>query len=311
MLFRSLASSDEFPLFDTFALPASGVGARMKPFAQLAAEGDYRPEWLWLALDGDRPAARAAFWGPADAAHPMSVDFFDFDDVDTGAALLRAAYEALVPAGYHHPLGNERPDYHLFLPADWRERPDALRDARQRMDAAEKAGLHFHVERLNLRWEAEYGLPARTGRLTLEPVTDDEVLLDLLAEIITGSLDAWDQESLTKMSLREAANEALTGIAGMPGGRDRWRLGYNEAGELVGMVMPTKNVHFATHGYIGVAGPHRGRGYAYDLLVESMHRFAEEGEQVITDNTDVGNHPMAATFDRAGFRIAGRRVIFK
>ncbi|MGW4472429.1 GNAT family N-acetyltransferase [Nonomuraea sp. NPDC004354] len=308
--FRALTDEREFPLFDRVTrLPDSGVGRRSRTFAELAADGEYRPAWVWIAQRGDEVVARAAFWGPADAEHPWALDFFDFDTVETGAALLRAAYAALVPPGYHSPLGR-RPEYHLFLPADWRERPDARADADARAKAAELAGLDFHVERLNLTWKREDGLPSRPARLTFSPVTDDEVLLDLLANVLIGSLDAWDSRELLTRTPREVAAETMTLLADMPGGRGRWRLAHDASGALVGMVMPTRNAKSATVGYIGVDHRHRGNGYAFDLLAEAMHLFAEEGETEINDNTDAGNAPMAAVFERAGYRVSGRRMLF-
>ncbi|MFD1940288.1 GNAT family N-acetyltransferase [Nonomuraea mangrovi] len=310
LVFRALADEREFPLFDRITtLPTSGVGERSRTFADLAADGDYRPAWVWIALRGDEIVGRASFWGPPDAEHPWALDFFDFDTVETGAALLEAAYAALVTPGYHSPIGR-RPEYNLFLPADWRERPDAKADADARIKAAETAGLDFHVERLNLRWEREYGLPPRSTRLTFSPVTDDQILLGLLAEIVTGSLDAWDRRELHTRTPRDVAAETVAMVADMPGGRHRWRLGHDASGELVGVVMPTRNPRSATIGYIGVDRRHRGHGYAYDLLAEAMHIFAEEGEPSISDSTDVGNAPMAAVFDRIGYRVVGRRMLF-
>ncbi|GAA2368860.1 GNAT family N-acetyltransferase [Nonomuraea africana] len=308
-VFRALADESEFALFDSITtLPTSGVGQRMRPFRELAAEGEYRPEWVWIAQRGERVVARAAFSAPHRAEHPWGLDYFDFDTVENGAALLKAAYAALVTPDYHSPIG-PRPEYNLLLPADWRERPDAFAEANARIQAAEKAGLTFHVERLNLRWIPEYGLPSRSTRLTFTPVTDEQVLLDLMVHIVTGSLDAGDQADLRSMSPKEVAAHLMAMVGGMPGGRDRWRLAYNAAGELVGMVMPTRNDRSATTGYIGVDHRHRGHGYAYDLLAEAMHIFAEEGEPLIIDNTDVGNHPMAATFERIGYEVTGRRIV--
>ncbi|MER5627265.1 GNAT family N-acetyltransferase [Streptosporangium sp. NPDC002544] len=308
LLFRPL-DADEFDLFHRYgALPASGVGARNLPFDKL----DYRSGWVWVALRGDEVVARAGFWGPPGSEHPFSLDWFDPgfgpDRVEVGAALLRAAYAALVTPGYATPSGT-RPDYHLFLPADWRERPDALADASDRIAAAERAGLRQSVERLNLRWSPEYGLPPRPARLTFAPVDDDEVMLDLLARVTEGSLDDWDRRHLAERGARATAEQTVTDVADMPGGRGRWRLARDASGELVGIVMPTRNSRSATIGYLGVDPAHRGHGYADDLAIEALHIFSAEGEPEVNDNTDVGNKPMAASFARIGYRITGRRLI--
>lgn len=304
LLFRPLEAG-EFELFHRYGpLPASGVGARTLPFDEL----DYRPGWVWVALRGDEVVVRAGFWGPRSAERPFSLDWFDPglgpDRIEVGAALLRAAYAALVPPGQA-----TRPDYHLFLPGDWHERPDAVADATDRIRAAEQAGLRRSVERLNLRWLPEYGLPPRSTRLTFTPADDDEPVVALLARVVEGSLDAWDRRTLAEKGARETARETLDGLAGMAGGRGRWRLAHDDSGNLVGIVMPTRNDASATLGYVGVDPAHRGQGYADDLVAEALHIFTAEGEPWVNDNTDVGNTPMAASFARLGYRITGRRMI--
>ncbi|MFF5209501.1 GNAT family N-acetyltransferase [Streptosporangium sp. NPDC000396] len=308
LLFRPL-EADEFDLFHSYGpLPASGVGARNLPFEELG----YRHDWVWVALRDGEVVARAAFWGPPGHEHPFSLDWFDLgvgpDRIEVGAALLRAAYAELVTPEYATPSG-ERPDYHLFLPSDWRERPDALADATDRIEAAEKAGLRRFVERLNLRWIPEYGLPPRSTRLTFTPAADDAPVLEVLAGLFTDSLDAYARRDLDQHGLRRAAEVILEEIADFPGGRDRWRLAHDRAGKVVGVVMPTRNSRFATIGYMGVLPEHRGNGYADDLVAEALHIFAAEGEPEVRDNTDVGNAPMAASFARIGYRITGRRMI--
>ncbi|MFJ2032470.1 GNAT family N-acetyltransferase [Streptosporangium sp. NPDC087985] len=308
LLFRPLGA-DEFHLFHRYGpLPASGVGARLLPFEELG----YRPDWVWVALRGEEVLARAAFWSPPGSEHPFHLDWFDpgtgSDRIEVGAALLRAAYAAIVTPDYSSPVG-PRPDFHLFLPADWHDRPDAVADVADRVEAAERAGLRPSAERLNLRWIPEYGLPPRSTRLTFTPADDDEAVIEVLTGIVEGSLDAWDRRHLAEIGPRKTAEATLEEVASFPGGRHRWRLAHDAAGDVVGIVMPTRNASCATIGYVGVVPGHRGHGYADDLAVEALHIFTAEGEPEVKDNTDVGNTPMAASFARIGYRVTGRRLI--
>lgn len=59
----------------------------------------------------------------------------------------------------------------------------------------------------------------------------------------------------------------------------------------------------------GLAPEAWGHGYAYDLLAEGTHILVEQGAEVITAGTDLTNTPMAATFARAGYPVAQRRLI--
>jgi hypothetical protein len=76
------------------------------------AAGRRRPEWLWLALRGDRVVARAGWWSRAGDRHPLVMDIFDIDGgTDDGVQLLKTALAAVVPADA------TPPEYSRFLPA--------------------------------------------------------------------------------------------------------------------------------------------------------------------------------------------------
>jgi hypothetical protein len=317
-IYRPLADASEFGLFTSFPEPTSGVGARSRTFAEYVADGDYRPEHVWIAERDGTVVARAAFWTPPGSPVPESVDFFDFgpgpDGVETGAALLRAAYRVIAPPGYsspRHPVGGQ-PDYHLFLPADWRERPDSRRDAEARIAAAELAGLKQFVERLNLRWTPDCGLPDRPGRLRFEPAADRyEELVTTIMRVNESTLDTHVRRDMARAGARGAVEAMLTEAQSAPGavGADWWRLAYVKDGDLVGFVLPARSP-FATLYYLGVVPEHRGHHYSDDLVIEALHIFSAAGEPMAYDNTDVENAPMATSFARVGYHVVGRRIIF-
>src|SRR5216683_6576765 len=68
------------------------------------------------------------------------------------AALLTAAHQAYARAGADRP-----PDYHIFLPADWQDRQDAIAEAGWRREAARQAGLTVALERLGFEWTPDAG----------------------------------------------------------------------------------------------------------------------------------------------------------
>jgi hypothetical protein len=319
LIYRPLADSSEFALFTSFPEPTSGVGARSRTFAEYVADGDYLPERVWIAERDGAVVARAAFWTPPGSAVPDSVDYFDFgpgpEGVEIGATLLRAAYPVMAPPGYsspRHPVGG-RPDYHLFLPADWRERPDARRDAEARIAAAELAGLNRLVERLNLRWTPDCGLPDRPGRLRFEPAGGRyEDLVTTIMRVNESTLDVHVRSDIDRLGARAAVEEMLAEAQAAPGaaGREWWRLAYLAGtDDLVGFVLPAR-APFATLYYLGVVPEQRGHHYSDDLVIEALHIFTAAGELTAYDNTDVGNVPMAASFARVGYRVVGRRIIF-
>jgi hypothetical protein len=129
------------------------------------AAGRRRPEWLWLALRGDRVVARAGWWSRAADQRPLWMDIFDIDgDIDDGVRLLKAALPTVVPAGA------TPPQYGRFLPADWRDHQDARQAVEDRMGALEQTGAKLFVERLRLEWRPGTPVAVLSGRLTFRPV---------------------------------------------------------------------------------------------------------------------------------------------
>jgi RimJ/RimL family protein N-acetyltransferase len=270
-----------------------------RDYRAFLAGRQYRPEWTWVAMRGDRVVARAAWWGgPGDEA-PLSLDWFDVAEgsTDAGAALIRAA-----------PFDCE---YCLIAPPGWRELPAVRRAAEARIAAAERAGMRPMVERLHYTWTPADGLPERPGRLRYTEVPDDEAMLDLLRRIHVGTLDAHARRDLARLGADGAAREELAVLNWFPAPRDWWRLASTRSGELVGITVPTRNLTVPVIGLVGVVPEQRGNHYAYDLLVEATNLLVERGADQIVADTDTTNLPMAATFARAGYPVTQERVFLE
>jgi ribosomal protein S18 acetylase RimI-like enzyme len=315
-IYRPLADAGEYPLFLSYPTPTSGVGARSRDFMDYVAAGDYVPGRVWVAERDGAIVARAAFWAPPGESLPWGVDYFDPgtgpDRIEVGAALLRAAYDALVPPDYAVPPHPDsgRPDYHLFLPPDWREHADARRDAEDRIAAAARAGLVPFVERLNLRRTLD-GLPPRSGRLRFVSTAGrHEELVAVMMRVNESTLDAHVRQDMAREGPRAAVERMLTDALDLPGAADRdwWRLAYTPAGDPVGFVLPVCT-SMPTLWYIGVVPEHRGRRYSDDLVTEALHVVSAAGENAMQDSTDIGNALMAASFARCGYTVMGRRII--
>ncbi|ONI73192.1 GNAT family N-acetyltransferase [Actinosynnema sp. ALI-1.44] len=294
LVIRALTQGEEH-LFTGYERPdVVGFAFFGRTYGDFLAKNEYRPEWTWVALRGDRVVARAAWWGGPDDSEPMTLDWFDFDDPEAGEALLRAA-----------PF---RVEYCLALPANWRDDPATSEAARSRIDVAVKAGMKPVVERLRYTWTPADGLPPRPRRLEFREEPDDEAIVSVLAAVQRGSLDAHKVADLRTMTPEQAARSELEDLKWFPGPREWWKLAYTPDGELVGITIPTKNFTGPVVGFIGVVPEQRGHGYAYDLLVECTHLLVEAGATRIAADTDMTNHPMAANFRRAGYPITQERV---
>ncbi|WP_062214199.1 GNAT family N-acetyltransferase [Streptomyces sp. NBRC 109706] len=297
LVIRPLADDETSAPFHS--LPDPGVvGRALLPsphdrFETVAAGGEYRPEWTWLAFRGDTVVARVAYWGSENDASPKALDWFDFTDREAAVALLRAT-----------PFDAE---YELVLPPGWREDPAALAAAEARIEAATEAGYRTLTERFRYVWTTECGLPENPGRLEFRPEPDDGAVFDVLRRIHSDTRDHHALRAIAKHGPDGAAQEEMDFINWLPSGRETLRLAYTPEGALVGIQIPGQNPAGACVGLIGVVPEQRGHSYGYDLLAECTHTLVAHGAKRIAAATDVGNSAMAASFARAGYPIAQHR----
>jgi RimJ/RimL family protein N-acetyltransferase len=295
---RPITGPDELDLFNS--LPYSlneEVGGDL-------AAGRRRPEWLWLALRGDRLAARAGWWSRAGDPHPLLMDIFDIDGgTDDGVQLLKTALPAVVPAGA------TPPEYGRFLPADWRGDQRTQQAVHDRMGALERAGARLFVERLRLEWRPGTPVAGHSGRLTFRPVRNPGELVELMTLVPDGTLDAHSRDDLTRMTPRQAATEQYRSeFERYASPHEWWRIATLPDGEPVGFVIPAHNGYNPVIAYLGVVPAHRGHGYVHDALAAGTSLLAAQNVPRIRAATDVGNAPMAAAFARAGYVTFERQI---
>jgi RimJ/RimL family protein N-acetyltransferase len=294
LVIRPLTEGEE-SLFESLADPAAiGLAAFGERYSDMAARGEYRPEWAWVALRDGTVVARAAWWGGPDDDTPIALDWFDFTDPDAAVELLRTA--------------PHRTDYCLKLPVRWRENQAVGQAAQARIAAAEAAGMTVLVERYRYQWTPVCGVPPQPGRLEFRPEPDDAVIFDVFRRVHRGTLDAHARRAIAASGLDAAAREDLDFLRWMPSPREWWRLACTPGGDLVGLTVPGRNYSDPVIGYIAVVPEQRGHGYAYDLLAEATRLLAAEGADRIVASTDVANTPMAATFAKAGYPVAQYRI---
>lgn len=295
LIMRPIAGREELNLFSRLPYVLN------EELADDLAAGRRRPEWMWVALRGDRLLARVAWWGQAGADTPFLLDIFDIDDssvdrVDIGVRLLRTAMAEVVP------VGTRPPEYGRCVPPDWRDGEVARRVVEERMVALERTGARLLVERLRFEWRAGAPIPEPSGRLVFRPVRDTEEILAMMTLVLDGTLDAHGRDDLTRMSAREAAVRHYEGeLAQYRSPRDWWRIATLPDGDPVGFVTPARNDYNPVIGYLAVLPEHRGNGYIDEILAEGTRVLVAQEVPRIRAATDLGNTPMANAFRRAGY----------
>jgi hypothetical protein len=124
-----------------------------------------------------------------------------------------------------------------------------------------------------------------------------------------GSLNGETRKNLAAFRADRQAREDMELYRSMPGEREWWRLAYAADGRLAGLAMPNCNPHGPVVGYLGVVPELGGHRYIDDILAEITRFHAARSAHRITDATDRTNLPMAAAFERAGYRNYAVRLV--
>lgn len=301
---RHLTDADELELFNRIPYSLNDE------LADDLSGGRRRLDWMWVGVRDGRLLGRIGWWTSTEGAVPEQLDIFDVDDAlpddcfrEVGAALLERA-AAHVLAGVDTP-----PEFARYLPGDWRDDPVQRRGTELRMELLERTGARFVVERLRLEWTPGTPMAAADGRLTFRPFASDAEFLDVTTRVLTGTLDAHSVEELAEHSPREVAEAWYDDeFARYTTPREWWRVAVDDAGGIVGFVVPARNSYHPIIAYLGVLPEHRGRGYIDGILTEGTRVLHEAGVSHIRASTDVGNVPMAAAFARAGYVTFERLV---
>lgn len=321
--FRSVVESDLDRLLPLLvADPASSLTAEL--YRAKLADGQYRPEWTWIAEgpadaagSGRELLAVAVWWGPPAHATPGALDAVYVNDAlvpEGRRTVLAAELLAAAHAAYERAGAAERPAFHIFLPGDFRERPEVVEALAWRQEVARSAGLVGSLERLRYEWKPEDGLREPSAqRLTFSAEPDDEVFVDLFRRVLEGTLDATTRMESERVGAEEQArNDVAFYRDVMLGERSWWRVARDGSGEAVGFGLPSRNHAGPVVGYLGVLPEHRGHGYVDEILARITGFLATEtGSRPpqIRADTDLTNRPTAAAFERAGYRNETRRLV--
>jgi RimJ/RimL family protein N-acetyltransferase len=269
--------------------------------------GSMRPEWCFVAEEGDLPVGRVAFWTLPGMEEPFALVLLDVDWAgdypSVGKRLLGSVLDEA------HLLGAGEIEHVVDDPPI---RPQFQHHANERIELLESVG--FTLRRETSRFERhETELPAEPGRLSFRTLGEigEETFVEAMARVSEGTLDLEIREERRRLGAMRAAQEFFDDAQRVQHDPSWWRLAYTQNGELVGLVMPAEPPGFLTIFYVGVVPGMRGRGYVDDLLAAGTATLLEarsRSEKPLIADTDVANGPMAAAFERAGWvRFAGRR----
>jgi RimJ/RimL family protein N-acetyltransferase len=304
------AAATDIPAVAALVVPDPACPLTPRDFRARLASGEYRPEWIWLAEDGNGIAAAGIWWGdaaPGGLDALFARDSLPREQRESFAGRLTVAAHA----AFSQSSSRTIPAFHLTLPPDWRARPDVISALSWRWQAALAAGLTGELERLRFAWHLFAGVPGPSPRLEFRHDADDEVFTDLFRRTLSGTLDATTRRAADAVGADAQARADVAFYRDrMRGERDWWLVACLPGGEPVGFGVPSRNTEVPVVGYIGVLPGHRGHGYIDDILAETTRVLADKaGASLIHADTDVANRPMAAAFERAGYVNFARGLV--
>jgi RimJ/RimL family protein N-acetyltransferase len=297
---RSIAAG-ELPAFISTAASAEHAADQHSYLTRLLDQGATRLEWCWLAEpeDGGPATGRIVLWTLPKVGRPLSFVLFDATDDEAASALLACAIVVAREAG-GTTFGS--------VIDDPPQTPQWQTDPERRTGWLTSAG--FSMRRATSRWEldpAATAEPSPSTRLRFEADPDETTLLDAIERVGEGALDRYTRQERERLGPAGEARQTLEENRDLESGPGWWELAYDEADELVGLVMPSRAPSMGTIGYIGVVPEQRGRGYVNDLLARGTATLLRIDAPILRADADLDNEPMAAAFERGGWTQIGTR----
>jgi RimJ/RimL family protein N-acetyltransferase len=272
---------------------------------KMFAAGSMRRDWCFVVEDNAHLLGRLAFWTLPKVGIPRAIVLLDvpWDDdyLAVGAYLLHHSFAAM------RAQGAADLDHVLDMPPQW---PQWQYFSEQRQHLLTHAGFAMERETLRFDWPPTAALPPSSHRLTFRTLDDvgAAVFIDAIERVSAASLDQQTQHDRAALGAAAEAQQTWNDLQTMEYTSAWWQLAYTASGDLVGLVMPTRNPTTATIGYIGVVPEQRGRGYIHDLLAQGTTTLLNTGSTTIRADTDVANVPMIQAFGRASYtQFATRR----
>jgi hypothetical protein len=296
-------SADELPAFAS-ASGAAHAADQLAYLTSLIDQGASHIEWCFLAQTDSGATGRVALWTLPKVGRPLSIILLEATHDGVAADLLRHAAQMVREAG------GKTLDTVLDDPP---QSPQWQSDPERRQRWLTNSG--FQLLRATSRWtrSASDPVPELSTRLSFSPIskTGEGAFLSAMERVGTAAKDRYAMAERQRIGAATATRVLFDKLREMEWKPDWWELAIDNAGDLVGLIMPTLGPTMGTIGYIGVVPEHRGRGYVNDLLARGTATLMRCNAPVLRADTDLENVPMAAAFARGGWHALGTRREFE
>jgi RimJ/RimL family protein N-acetyltransferase len=274
---------------------------------QLMEQGCTRPEWCFVAESGGRPVASAVLWTLPGGSVPSDLVLVEapWDDpaLAVGVRLLDEVVGFARSAGADE-LGHvvDRP----VQPPQFQHHPD------RHEGLVRRAGFTLARDGRRFRWQAGAELPPQDDRLHFRSMAEigPEPFVDLLAELLPDTADAWLADDVARYGPRQAAQRLFDKSLQLQHEPEWYEIGYDADGSPAVVSLPARSPSFAVIGFVGVAPGHRGRGYSSSVVARGTHILVQHGATEIRGDCDAANVAMVKGFERARYHLFAERRDF-
>ncbi len=271
--------------------------------SSLWQKGASRPEWCFVAQEGENVLGRVVYWAQPSFPLPQEIDFLDVpwtgSYLEIGEALLRQTLTQF------HTQGVDLLKCAITSPSRLQREPEKHRDI--------LTALGFELRRESDRWQTHDMTPrVPPHQLIYRSVSavGMEAFRDAFQQTLQESLDRGIQQDCARLGLQEAAQQRLNKAKALLYQPSWWHLAYTPEEQLIGVIIPSKNDGGPIIDYVGVVPTQRGHGYVDDLLIKGMDVLRLEGARRIRSDSDQMNIPSGRAFLRVGFKRFQRRWLY-
>ncbi len=263
---------------------------------RLIADGISRPQWCFIASDGETAVGRVGYLQPCIGELRIFGLTLPQHDRDAGTKLLEESLGIMKHSGTARVTcqlhTDELPPYSELLCSQVGMRV-VQEKVRFMRDCSVSGAIHQRLRFVSVR-EAGYELFIRTVR-----------------DVTRDTLDRTDAASVTELGEEQAATQYSEELSSIDNAREHWYLAY-QGNEVTGLVVPqVLEPGVGAINYIGVVPEQRGRGYVGDLLYHGIGVLQARGcSQVIAD-IDSQNRPLEDALVKGGFLAEKRILLFE
>ncbi|WP_163508716.1 GNAT family N-acetyltransferase [Fodinicola acaciae] len=285
---------------ETSLVSATGDGAEAVTirgyFDDLLRKGSTTLDWCMLAERDGTPVGSAALSAFPGGETPASIVLIEAPWHDPALA----AEVVAAVSGRARDLGAGELTYAIDTP---RSAPRFMSHPAEREAAFLAAGFGLLRDGMRWRWTAEKAVPVPDDRLVFRtlPEIGRESYVDILAATMEGSADSELAAMTDAGGLRGAGEKIFDLMMGFDHAAEWYEIGFDQAGDPVGVSMPARNATMAVIGHVGVTPAHRRKGYATAIVARGTAILAAAGEKTIVGDCDSSNTGIIKAFTANGY----------